>query len=397
MPKDIFAKLLEHKFEQKEAKKESKKSDEILANIFSFADADSLSKHAMTSKSLKNAVETKEAPILQLLVHNRVIGKAPFFKDETRKSLTEVRKFCGGLTNHMFKFKSPSRDDFFMARYAGKGTEEFIDRSAECANLDVYNQVGIGAEVVYSEAKTGNQITRFIENLGTLFPADFIDNPDLLKEAITLIKKLNEHPILFKNDFKVFDRCRKAIDNLVEIKISLPEKYQLCEKEINKIEELLNKLDIRKVPCHNDANPYNFLKLKNGKLKLIDPEYAGNGDAMMDLANFVMELTLNSIIELKDQGIADKLKKLEPQVLQLYGVTDEYDYQRYVLWKPVVEYWWALWAKCRLVSETQKNEIAILEMVEKRIDNCKDLINSPDYHDAFNALMMRTEKRCHLS
>ncbi len=387
MPKDIFAKILEHQFEKsKGIKKEIKKGDGILANIFSFEDTNSLVNLALTSKPIKNLVETKEAPVLQLFVHDRVISKAPFFKDETRKSLNEVKKFGGGLTNDMFKFKSPSHNDYFMARRAGKGTDQVIDRKDECGNIPIMAEVGVGAEVVYADPKTGNQIMRFHENLGTLSPGDIIAHPHFLKEAVDIVKKLNEHPKLLKGEFKVFDRCRKAIAKISEAKKVLPENYQRCQKEIAKIEELMNTFDdVKKVPCHNDANPYNFLKLTTGKLKLIDGEYAGNGDAMAELANFYNEL-MPAEIALKDSDLVKKLKVLEPQILELYGVTNEFDYQRYVVWKAVGNYWWALWAQQRLVSETEEDKIKVLEKVGQLIYYCEEFINSREYHEAFDAL-----------
>ena len=372
MPNDSFAKIQETK--------SSKETNTLFSRIFSFADTDSLINLTSTNKALKNEVEKKEAPLQQLLLHKTVIKHAAFFKDESRSSLKDVRKYSGGLTNNNFYFKTKLGHPF-MARHAGKGSHKIIDRASEHANIAIINRIGIGAEVVYNDEKSGHLITKFLVNSESLLPRDFRDL-SLLQKSTSLLKKLHTHTEAFKNEFNIFDLARKMKLQLDEEKVQLPEIYRKCAPEIAKIESLLNTLEIKKVPCHNDPNPYNFLLMANGDLKLIDWEYAGNNDPMMDLADLSLEAGFN-----KDQDLV---------LFKMYfgDKWNESDYQRFVLYKPVIEFWWALWARKQLLNEIEPEKVGCLYGVEKRINVCLDLIEKSDeFRNAFDGLVNLTEPR----
>jgi thiamine kinase-like enzyme len=88
--------------------------------------------------------------------------------------------------------------------------------------------------------------------------------------------------------------------------------------------------------CHNDPNPDNFIKNKNGKIFLIDWEYAGNGDPMWDLAYF---------------STYHNLTDNQESILMLHYWKNNIDAStlaRYHLWKPITQLIFSLWTRMQI-------------------------------------------------
>jgi thiamine kinase-like enzyme len=99
----------------------------------------------------------------------------------------------------------------------------------------------------------------------------------------------------------------------------------------------------KKVPCHNDPLCENWV-VGDGKMYLIDWEYAGMNDAMWDLADVSIEAGFN---ETCDQLL------LEAYLGHTPGKTEQL---HFLASKIYVDYLWTLWAKTRVPFDGQSME-----------------------------------------
>ncbi len=102
-------------------------------------------------------------------------------------------------------------------------------------------------------------------------------------------------------------------------------------------------MEIPKVPCHNDPLCENWAE-GNGKMHLIDREYAGMNDSMWDLAAVSIEAVFDAHCD--DRLLRSYLQK----------ELDIADCKHFLASKINVDYLWTLWAKARVPYDGQPME-----------------------------------------
>jgi len=144
---------------------------------------------------------------------------------------------------------------------------------------DAYNSLkhlNITDELV--SYNNGVKISKFLD--GKILSYNETD----MTEALDLLRKVHESEITIKFDYNIIEnmdkyiqRCDKNSKRLIELN-----KYR---DKIEKIQKIVNKLNIPKVLCHGDACVNgNFLRLPDKSVKMIDWEQAGMADPLLDIA-----------------------------------------------------------------------------------------------------------------
>lgn len=356
------------------------KKDKIVMNVFRHLDTVSLVETAPLVKKNWNEIakrtelkETRDLAKDRLSVFRRFHPREKFkgleeLKNETPDTIA-VKRFEKGLTNSTFKLDTKQRS--FVARLPGKGAETFVDRKSEAVNAVIASELKVGAEIVYQDDQ-GNQITKYLANPKTMSPEDFKDF-DNIRKAAQGLKRIHESRKPFKKDVDIFDTNNKGIARLTTLGSQLPEVYRNAALQIKKIEDVIKSLHIKKVPCHYDTTPSNFL-LSNGEMTIIDWEYSNNCDRIWDLAVFSMENNFT-----KEQDLA---------LFQAYfGESWNNNlFQRFLVYKPVVEYWVSIWAQVQIANKNQpEKEHEYITMAE-RIANVNLIIESAEFQGAFKVL-----------
>ena len=100
---------------------------------------------------------------------------------------------------------------------------------------------------------------------------------------------------------------------------------------------------VKKVPCHNDPLCENWVE-GNGRMYLIDWEYAGMNDGMWDIADVSIEAGFD---ETCDKLLLRAYMEKEPDVM---------DEKHFLASKIYVDYLWTLWAKARVPYDGQPME-----------------------------------------
>jgi thiamine kinase-like enzyme len=202
----------------------------------------------------------------------------------------ELEPLGGGITNHNFKVATGG--ETFVLRIGGKDTELLgIDRAAEHEATLAAAQIGVGPEVVGFLEPEGYLVTRFID--GRTVAADELRSPALLREVAATLQAIHSMGSLRArfDSFRVVETYREtAADRGVTTA-----DYDWAHETAAEIERERGAQPL--VPCHNDLLNANFLH-DGERLRIVDWEYAGMGDAFFDLANF----SINH--ELSDEGNA---------------------------------------------------------------------------------------------
>lgn len=241
----------------------------------------------------------------------------------------------GGMTNT--NYKVVVGDEKYVIRIPGNGTKEMIDRNIEMENAKYANMIGVDAELLYFNQKNGIKVSRFIDNAETLTP-DSAKRYNNMCLTTQILKKLHNSEQNMPANFDVYAEIEKYDKLAKKYNANFFEDYLEVKQQIDSIKVILNKLEIKLTPCHNDLVAENLIKSGENKMYLIDWEYAGMNDPMWDLAAHITECEFSY--------------EEENLFLSLYfdGIP-EYKYsQRILINKIFQDFLWSLWT---IVKESQ--------------------------------------------
>jgi thiamine kinase-like enzyme len=211
------------------------------------------------------------------LTLEEALGRVPQWKGATLKTTP----LGGGITNQ--NYRVDTGDESFVLRIAGEKTELLgINRDYEyAANLAAGN-LGIAPQVYYYIQPEGYLVTCFIE--ASPLPPSEIRQPDNLRKVAELVRKFHSMPPI-PGSFSVFHIVEDYAKTARSYNVDLPEKYEWLREQMYTARAAFDKDPQPLCPCHNDLLNENFLQ-QEGKIYLLDWEYAGMGDLFFDLANF---------------------------------------------------------------------------------------------------------------
>ena len=247
----------------------------------------------------------------------------------------------GGLTNHTYKV-TLNNGEQYVVRIPGLGTEEMIVRSDEMTSTKLACDLDIDAKMLYFGEK-GDKVTEYIKDAQTM-NSETLKNPERIRQVAEIFKKLHTCGVDTKVPFEVFEMAANYEKIICDNNVEMYYDYSEIKKIVMQIKaEIDNAVNAKKVPCHNDALCENWV-IGNGRMYLIDWEYAGMNDGMWDLADVSIEAGFNE--ELDNLLLAEYLGK-QPDVANK---------KHFLASKIYVDYLWTLWAKTRVPFDGQPME-----------------------------------------
>lgn len=240
----------------------------------------------------------------------------------------------GGLTNHSYKITLENGKEY-VVRIPGLGTEDLINRSDEKISTQLACDLGIDAQILYF-GENGAKVTQYISGAVTM-SADVLKDPKHIEMMANIFKKLHGCDVDTGVPFEVFDMAEGYEKIICDKQVSMFDDYKQIKNEVMRIKtEIDAAVDICKSPCHNDPLCENWVEDGDGRLYLIDWEYAGMNDAMWDLGDVSIEAGF-------DDACDDLLLRA-----YLGKVPDDLDRKHLLASKIYVDYLWTLWAKARV-------------------------------------------------
>ena len=189
----------------------------------------------------------------------------------------------GGITNRNFLVTGASNGGKYVLRLAGTDTHLLgISREVEHAATVTAAGIGVGPEVIAYLRPEGYLVTGFIE--GRAVPEPEMRQPDRLREVGATLRRIHDGPAIpgLFVPFRIVEAYRAlAISRAVPI----PPEYALAQAIARRIELACLTAPLELKPCHNDLLNANFID-DGSRIRIVDWEYAGMGDAYFDLGNF---------------------------------------------------------------------------------------------------------------
>lgn len=270
---------------------------------------------------MREIIETDIPRIRKLLLN--VLGESDY------QHITRM----GGLTNRTYKTVLPD-GRIYVVRLPGEGTEELINRSNEKVSTQLACHLGIDAQMLFF-GERGEKVTCYIEGGQTLCIESFSDE-SVLRKVAEILHTLHTSGDDTKIPFDVFDMAAEYEKIINDNLVPLFDDYAETKGKIMAIRNCINVYGDKLVPCHNDPLCENWVMSEEGKLYLIDWEYAGMNDAMWDLADISIEASFS---EVQDKAL-----------LNFYfgRVPTKGENIRFYANKLYLDFLWALWGKARV-------------------------------------------------
>jgi len=212
------------------------------------------------------------------------INKVPMWRN--KKIATTF--LAGGITNKNYRVEV--NGESFVIRLGGANTEHLgIDRNVERDATAAAASLGIAPEVIYFLEPEGSLVTRFIN--GRPLPLPEITQPKNLKRVVDALKQIHALPAIPRSfsPFRVVEDYEQTA-HAHQIN-TFPANFNYLLGKMREVEAAFNQAPFTPKLCHNDLLNENFLD--DGRLRIIDWEYAGMGDVFFDLANFAVNHQLN--------------------------------------------------------------------------------------------------------
>ena len=221
--------------------------------------------------------ETTDHDIRDLLV--AALGRVP---ELAGRALT-LTALSGGITNRNFLIDVAGSEDRYVVRLAGNDTHLLgISREVEHAATVAAAGVGVGPEVVAFIRPEGYLVTRFI--VGSPVSDEAVHGPETIERVADSIRRIHGGPAIpgLFVPMRIVEAYRALA---VDRGVAIPSAYERAQQVSRRVERAFVARPVELRPCHNDLLNANFID-DGQRIRIVDWEYAGMGDAFFDLGNF---------------------------------------------------------------------------------------------------------------
>jgi len=247
----------------------------------------------------------------------------------------------GGLTNHTYHVTLEDGGEY-VVRIPGEGTEELIVRSDERVSTELACRLGVDAELLYF-GDDGSKVTKFIPNAVTMSAETLLEERHI-RQMADIYKKMHTCGVDTGVPFEVFDMAAGYEKIITDMNVPMFEDFTPVKTKVVDIKaEIDSAVNAPKVPCHNDPLCENWVE-GDGRMYLIDWEYAGMNDGMWDVADVSIEAGFD---EEHDMMLLGAYLDRTPTTI---------DKKHFLASKIYVDFLWTLWAKARVPYDGQPME-----------------------------------------
>ena len=192
--------------------------------------------------------------------------------------IQNIRCLKSGMTNKSFLFQIDGRH--YICRIPGPGTELLINRTEEAQVYDVIAPLDISEHIIYINGKTGYKVAEYYEGARN----SRADHWEDVEQCMETLHKLHASNLQVNHEFNMRERISFYERLCTSHGGTLFEDYEMVRGWMDELMDRLDSLGRKKVLAHIDSVADNFLFLPDGTVRLIDWEYAGMCDPLIDVA-----------------------------------------------------------------------------------------------------------------
>ena len=231
--------------------------------------------------------------------------------DIPQSHIRGLRTLKAGMTNKSFLFEV--NDQSYICRIPGKGTDVLIDRKHEYDSYMAVKELHITEKIIYFDKESGYKISKFYEGSRNADPKDTKE----MSRCMELLKSLHDKHIQVGHSFDIAERIKYYTELCKESGGISFEDVAFVQKNMKILLDVLDKMKSQTCLCHIDSVADNFIITADNRIKLIDWEYAGMAEPIIDIAmcaiySYYTKEEADALLEsyLKRQPTACEYKKL---------------------------------------------------------------------------------------
>ena len=241
--------------------------------------------------------------------------------------IVDIKNLKAGMTNRSFVFSINNRSYIF--RLPGEGTDKLINRKQEHSVYTAIKNLGVSDEVIYFDENTGYRITEYYKGARNTDAG----NREDIEISMEVLRKFHQSGLKVSHSF---DIDSEILRYRILCKERNAIRYSDNEETYEKMKDLIavvKKMNVPRVLCHIDSNPDNYIRLADGSVRIIDWEYAGMCDPIMDISMY-------SIYSYYSKSEMDELLKI-----YLQREPDKNETTRLYIYAALGGYLWAIWTE----------------------------------------------------
>ncbi len=200
-------------------------------------------------------------------------------------NIQNISSLKKGMTNRSFLFECSGRK--YIMRIPGEGTSQLIDRKNEAAVYSAIKNYNISDNVLYISPDNGYKLTEYIEDVRA---CDANDQADLAA-SMNLLRKFHSLNLTVDHEFDIFGQL-EYYESLWNSRPSVYRDYSTTKEHVLSLRSYIESMSPVKYLTHMDPNPDNILfhhdNCGSEIPVLIDWEYAGMADPLIDIAMFAI-------------------------------------------------------------------------------------------------------------
>lgn len=271
-----------------------------------------------------------------------------------------IRCLKTGMTNKSFLFQVGEKS--YICRIPGPGTELLINRQQEKNVYDAVKGLGITEHVVYMNGSTGYKISEYYKGARNGDPRNWDD----VSQCMNMLHRLHGSFLRVSHSFDIGERITFYEALCAGYEKKLFEDYAQVRSDMFSLISRLGRLKRPKVLSHIDSVCDNFLFLEDGSVKLIDWEYAGMCDPLIDV----------SMCAIYSFYTPEEVERLLKIYLGREATAEEhFTYYAYIA---LGGFLWCLWAVYKSSLGEEFGEYTLV-MYRYAKDYYRKIVSSPEY------------------
>lgn len=238
----------------------------------------------------------------------------------------------GGMTN--LNYLATINDEKYIVRIPGNGTDSFINRKEEKANLELGSALGINPALLYFDVETGMKITKKIPHAKPL-TVEAAKQQKTMGKVAGIFRTLHQSDMQMANRFELFELMDRYEHLALKSKANFFPGFDEVKLEVMALIGDYQKMVVEYRPSHIDPACGNFIFGEAEKLYLIDWEYSGMFDPLWDLAAHCLEARFSQEEEQCFLGAYFQRNMTESEVvrIRMHQIFQDYLWTLWTLFK----------------------------------------------------------------